>query len=148
MSVTIRLIQPQDAVEAAQLCHQLGYERSADEIRLWIFDLPTRRESQAVYVASLEGRVVGWIDVSIVYHLQSPANGLINGLVVEEGLRGQNIGRLLCQKAEAWTWGRGLASIRVTSRSTREGAHRFYLRDGYAKVKTSEVFEKTRPAGS
>jgi len=30
----------------------------------------------------------------------------------------------------------------VTSRMSREGAHRFYLREGYERVKTSAVFEK------
>jgi hypothetical protein len=30
----------------------------------------------------------------------------------------------------------------VTSLSTREDAHRFYLRDGYSEVKMSRVFEK------
>jgi hypothetical protein len=33
----------------------------------------------------------------------------------------------------------------VTSRSTREDAHRFYLRDGYERIKTSAVFEKVLP---
>jgi hypothetical protein len=35
-----------------------------------------------------------------------------------------------------------LPLLRVTSRSTREGAHRFYLREGFVHTKTSLVFEK------
>jgi len=35
--------------------------------------------------------------------------------------------------------------MRVTSRSTRLDAHRFYLRDGYRALKTSQVFEKDAP---
>ena len=36
----------------------------------------------------------------------------------------------------------GIAIVRVTSRSTRADAHRFYLRDGYTEIKMSKVFEK------
>jgi hypothetical protein len=32
--------------------------------------------------------------------------------------------------------------LRVRSQIIREDAHRFYLREGYSKVKTSVVFEK------
>jgi hypothetical protein len=54
------------------------------------------------------------------------------------------IGRRLCEQAEAWSWEQGLETLRVTSRSTRLDAHRFYLRDGYSEVKMSHVFEKKR----
>jgi hypothetical protein len=43
---------------------------------------------------------------------------------------------------EEWSRVKGLAVVRVTSRSTREAAHRFYLREGYRQTKTSAVFEK------
>jgi len=36
----------------------------------------------------------------------------------------------------------GIAKVRVTSRSVRLDAHRFYQRDGYVEIKTSKVFEK------
>jgi hypothetical protein len=35
--------------------------------------------------------------------------------------------------------------MRVRSNAIRERAHAFYLRDGYARVKTSAVFEKALP---
>ena len=145
MPVTIRPIQPGDAPQVAQLCHQLGYVRSPTDIDRWILGLPSRADIQAAFVACLEDRVVGWIEISVVHHLQSAPHTLIGGLVVEDGLRGQNIGRMLCREVEEWTWSRGLESVVVTSRSTRAGAHRFYLRDGYTPVKTSEVFAKHRP---
>jgi GNAT superfamily N-acetyltransferase len=67
---------------------------------------------------------------------------MIGGLVVKQGVRGQRIGKRLCEEAEAWSRERGVSVVRVTSRSTRDDAHRFYLRDGYTDVKTSRVFEK------
>ena len=74
--------------------------------------------------------------------LQYPPYVLIGGLVVREGMRSLGIGRRLCEEVERWCVERGAGMVRVTSRSTREAAHRFYLRDGYELVKTSMVFEK------
>jgi GNAT superfamily N-acetyltransferase len=78
------------------------------------------------------------------HHLQSAPFALIGGLVVSHRVRSRGIGRLLCERAEQWTWDQGLHTLRVTSRSTRADAHRFYLRDGYAEIKKSLVFEKLR----
>jgi predicted N-acetyltransferase YhbS len=140
----IREIEPGDADAVAVLTRQLGYERSAAQIRAWIADAATRQGQQAAFVACIEGQVAGWVEVSIERRLQSEPFALIGGLVVSDGERGRGIGRQLCQWAEVWAWERGLATVRVTSRSTREGAHRFYLRDGYELAKTSLVFEKKR----
>ena len=79
--------------------------------------------------------------------LQSAPFELIGGLVVRDGLRNRGVGRRLCEAAENWCRDQGQVTLRVTSRSTRTSAHRFYLRgfylkDGYETVKTSMVFEK------
>lgn len=138
---TIRAIETRDADTVADLVSQLGYRRSAPEIALWI-ECVNGSAQQTALVACLGDEVVGWIEVSIEHRLQSAPFALIGGLVVADGVRGQGIGRLLCQSAEDWARGRGLDKLRVTSRSTRTDAHRFYLRDGYEAVKTSMVFEK------
>lgn len=144
-TLTIREMTPADAEAVAQLTAQLGYERTASDIAQWIAGLPAMQNRQAAFVACLSDEVVGWIEVSIERRLQSPAFGFIGGLVVRHGHRNLGIGRKLCERAEVWTWGQGLAALRVTSRSTRTDAHRFYLRDGYEQVKTSAVFQKERP---
>ena len=141
----VRPIEPRDAAQVALLCVQLGYERTEEEVRNWIMELSSCADRQAAWVAVIEGEVVGWIEVSLTRHLQSPPSAQIGGLVVKEGVRGSGIGRRLCQQAETWTWQQPVASLRVNSRTTRPGAHRFYLRDGYRQIKTSLVFEKHRP---
>lgn len=143
-SVEIREMELGDAAAVAELSRQLGYERSAEQIRAWIADAATRKGEQAAFVACVQGQVAGWIEVSIERRLQSEPFAMIGGLVVRDGERGRGIGRCLCRRAEEWAWERGIATVRVTSRSTREAAHRFYLRDGYEQVKTSLVFEKKR----
>jgi GNAT superfamily N-acetyltransferase len=139
----IRVIDPRDASEAGVLIEQLGYQRPAREVAAWITTLPQRVEYQAAFVACIDDQLVGWIEISIQHHLQSPPFALIGGLVVKHGYRNRQIGLRLCEHAETWSWERGISVVRVTSRSTRPDAHRFYLRNGYHPTKISHVFEKT-----
>lgn len=131
-----------DAEAVAKLTVQLGYGRSEEQVRTWIQGARGREREQAAFVACVNGEVAAWVEVSVESRLQSDPFAMIGGLVVRDGERGRGIGRLLCERAEKWAWERGLRTVRVTSRSTREGAHRFYLRDGYELVKTSLVFQK------
>jgi len=140
-TLSVRGILREDAAAVAELSVQLGYEATAVEIAERIEVLLANAE-QMVLVACMGTEVVGWIEASIVHHLQSPAHALIGGLVVKDGIRGLGVGKRLCAEVEAWSRGKGLAVVRVTSRSTREGAHRFYLREGYRQTKISAVFEK------
>lgn len=138
----VREIRLEDAAAVAELSGQLGYESSADEMRQRIEAILPLREEHLALVASLEGEVVGWIEAEVVRHLQSPPHMLITGLVVKDGLRSLGIGRRLCAEVERWSRRAGIALLRVTSRMTRERAHRFYLREGFVQTKTSAVFEK------
>jgi len=145
VEISVRPLEPRDAPAVSALIHELGYTRSPQSVLEWIAGLDGSRR-QAAFVACAGNEIVGWIEVSIEHRLQSAPFALIGGLVVKEGLRGQGIGRKLCQFAEEWSWERSVEKVRVTSRSTRARAHRFYERDGYEVVKTSMVFEKHRPA--
>ncbi|WP_109487679.1 GNAT family N-acetyltransferase [Occallatibacter savannae] len=143
--VLIRGIERRDAEAVAALTEQLGYKRSASEITDWIEGLTDRARTQAAFVACIADEVVGWIEVSVQHHLQSAPHALIGGLVVKDGYRNRQIGLRLCERVERWTWEQGLEVMRVTSRSTRLDAHRFYERNGYALTKLSHVYEKQRP---
>jgi GNAT superfamily N-acetyltransferase len=142
----IRPIELRDAAAVCALIEQLGYCREENEVSEWIRSLASRLDHQAAFVACVADELVGWIEVSIEHRLQSPPFAMIGGLVVKDGYRNRQIGLRLCERAEAWTWAHGLSTLRVTSRSTRNDAHRFYLRNGYTQTKLSHVFEKTRPA--
>jgi len=140
--IVVRSVEGGDAAAVGELIVQLGYARPLEEVQRWIEELGGYAERQAVFVACEEDQVVGWVEVSLERRLQTAPFALVGGLVVRDGLRGKGIGRLLCEAAEQWTREHGAGVVRVTSRSTREAAHRFYLRDGYSQVKTSLVFEK------
>ncbi len=138
----IRPVREEDAPAAAGLCGELGYPANPSDLLARMVRI-TADPNHSVLVACVEGNLVGWIDLSIECHLQSEPAALIGGLVVADAVRNQGIGRRLCQAAEAWARGCGMTRIRVRSNAIRERAHGFYLRDGYARVKTSAVFEKT-----
>lgn len=140
----IRQIRAEDAEVAARLSTELGYPVDAPAVLERMQQIAGDR-NRAVLVACLDGEVVGWIDLSVEYHLQSEPAALIGGLVVSEVVRGRGIGRQLCVAAEDWARRLGIARLRVRSNAVRERAHAFYLRDGYTRVKTSGVFEKRLP---
>jgi GNAT superfamily N-acetyltransferase len=137
----IREIVPSDAEAAARLSGELGYPASAEAMAQRILRL-CGRPYHAVYVVSLDSEVVGWIDLAITSHLQSEPYVEIGGLVVAESARSNGIGGLLVRFAEEWAKAQGVQKILVRSRITRERAHAFYERAGFARVKTSAVFEK------
>jgi GNAT superfamily N-acetyltransferase len=139
--LTIRPMSPSDAAQAAELSGELGYAATADAMHarlLQLADLP----DHVVYAACLDDEVVGWIDVGIVHHLQSPPYGEIGGLVVSANHRGRGIGKKLVGMAEQWITGKGVTTILVRSQLAREAAHQFYLQQNFSRTKTSAVFSK------
>jgi GNAT superfamily N-acetyltransferase len=134
-NLTIRPISPSDAKQAAELSGELGYAASADTMHARLLQLADLRD-RVVYAACLDGEVVGWIDVGIVHHLQSPPFGEIGGLVVSSSHRGRGIGKKLVGVAEQWITGKGIATILVRSQLAREAAHRFYLEQDFCRIKT------------
>lgn len=141
-SLRVRVIAYEDAAAVAALCRQLGYKVSVAAVEAQIGRLAGCAESQVARVACMGAEVVGWIEAAMTCHLQSAPHVLITGLVVRDGARSMGVGKRLCAEIEDWSRAKGVRVVRVTSRMSREGAHRFYLREGYERVKTSAVFEK------
>ncbi len=141
IAVSIRRLTVEDAEAAAELCSQLGYPTSPGDLRERIEEL-SRAADRVAFAAVVDGQIVGWIDAAMERHLQSPASAVIGGLVVREDMRGLGVGKRLCLEVEEWARSKSVPLVRVRSQIKREDAHRFYLRDGYRKVKTSFVFEK------
>ena len=139
--VVIRRMNVSDAVVAAELSGELGYpvtrERMEERLRRF-----ARLPDHAVFAACVGEQVVGWVDVQVAQHLQTEMYGEIGGLVVSEKCRSRGVGQKLVEAAEQWIVARGIGAVVVRSRITRERAHAFYLRQGYARVKTSAIFRK------
>jgi len=141
-ALSIRRLTVDDAEAVAELSGELGYPCSAEELRERIEEL-SRTADRVAFAAVVDGQIVGWIDAAMERHLQYAASAVIGGLVVREDMRGLGVGTRLCLEVEEWARGKSVPLVRVRSQIKREDAHRFYLRDGYRKVKTSFVFEKT-----
>jgi GNAT superfamily N-acetyltransferase len=137
--VTIRHARPIDCSPIAKLMMQLGYDVPALTIRRRLETLSSTRQ---VFVALIEGSLVGWIAVSMQDAFVTGRDGLIEGLVVDEGFRGRRIGRQLLETAGAWARNRGCVAVRVHSNVVREAAHHFYEQNGYDRVKTQHNFLK------
>jgi GNAT superfamily N-acetyltransferase len=140
--LVLRGVSAEDAEAVAKLSGELGYETSTSEMKARLEGMLPLPDDHLVLVACLWNEVVGWMEAEVVRHLQSSPHTLITGLVVKEGVRSLGVGKRLCTEAERWSQRRGVSLLRVTSRMTRERAHRFYLREGFVQTKTSAVFEK------
>jgi GNAT superfamily N-acetyltransferase len=141
-TVKIRRAKRNDAARIAELSGQLGYPAKPGEIvhRLRQIKPPSRH---AVLVAeSLEGRVIGWLHVSVEPLLETELRAEVNGLVVADDERSRGAGRLLLQAAEEWARKHGCKNMSVRSNVIRERAHQFYMRNGYEHYKTQKAFRK------
>jgi GNAT superfamily N-acetyltransferase len=141
-SVEIREGRVSDAASIAELCKQLGYPVSTEEMEGRLRRLGEDQGHSVLVACLADSSVVGWIDVGIVFHLQSGAYCEIGGLVVADSVRGKGIGRELVAAGEQWASSRGMKKVLVRSNAIRADAHRFYIRESYSMVKTSAVFEK------
>jgi GNAT superfamily N-acetyltransferase len=142
-SCTIRPAQACDCEAMADLAGQLGYECTGEEVRKRLRDMQDSNQ-YAVFVAELPGgQIAGWIGASLFRSIESSSCVEINGLIVDESIRSRGVGVLLLSAAEEWARSIGFDVISVHSNVTRNRAHRFYLKNGYAHVKTQKEFHKS-----
>lgn len=161
----IRTALEDDAAAVALLLGQLGYPADEVETRArlrLLADAPTISNEpcaedppalprpfphgrHAVLVAEVEGRLVGWIQMSTIFALESGGFSEIRGLVVDEQFRGRGIGAALVRAGEEWSVALGVRALRVRSNVIRERTHRFYEILGYARAKSQVVFTRRIP---
>ncbi len=137
----IRPVRIEDARSVATLATQLGYPSSEAQLAERIPHVLGLGDAAAM-VAEDAGAVVAWIHVELRRTLVADQEAQVMALVVDERCRGRGIGAALMLEVERWARERGAVKLRVGSRTTREGAHRFYEREGYALAKTSHWFQK------
>ena len=137
--VLIRAITQEDVHDYIILAQQLGYEVDDNYLLGRIIH---STDTEIVYVAELEGKVIGWIDCIITSTYLHEPHCEIAGLVVDENTRSKGIVERLVQTAEHWAKEKGINEITVRSNVKRERAHKFYIRHGYTIVKQSMIFSK------
>lgn len=138
--IQIREIEISDAGTAAILSEQLGYPSSKAEMSHRIGLLQHSMVDEA-WVAELDGRIVGWIQVSRMLRLESGEWAEITGLVVDADVRGAQLGRRLVAQAQAWAHAHKLPRLVVRANVVRAASHGFYLKLGFTERKKQMVFE-------
>jgi GNAT superfamily N-acetyltransferase len=140
---TIRAARTYDAQAIAELGAQLGYPSTRQQIATRLAGVEAEPTSRVLVAENGDGHVVGWLHVAARTQLTEDCSAEILGLVVDESSRGVGIGAALIRAAEEWARSEGCVRMRVRSRDTRERAHRFYERAGYARNKVQLVLHKS-----
>jgi GNAT superfamily N-acetyltransferase len=140
---TIRAARTYDAQAIAELGAQLGYPSTRQQIATRLAGVEAEPSSRVLVAENGDGHVIGWLHVAARTQLTEDCSAEILGLVVDESSRGVGIGAALIRAAEEWARTEGCVRMRVRSRDTRERAHRFYERAGYARNKVQLVLHKT-----
>jgi len=143
--MNLRPARVEDAPAVAALVTQLGYAASPSEVADRLARVLVRSDQRFI-VAETDGRLLGWVHVTLAEYVESGAFAEIAGLVVDRAHRRQGIGAALMTAAEDWARDQRRAVMRLRSTTTRTPAHRFYAELGYATVKTQYSFAKALDA--
>ena len=142
LEIVFREAQTSDAAEITRLCTQWGYPMSEQRSRECLEAL-LPSENDAVYVAELESsQLAGWAHVQTRDLISSQSFSEIVGIVVDESIRRQGVGRRLIEKCEAWAMAKQLPELWVKSNVIRPEAHEFYPGIGFKLAKTQQAYSK------
>jgi len=98
------------------------------------FDRNIASPNIAYFLAQHDGKPVGMVSCHIQPLLHHAALvSEIQEMYVDPEYRSQRIGNALMEHVTAFAKGEGAIQMEVTSRATREQAHRFYEREGFEK---------------
>ncbi len=142
MTLRIRRLALHDAEAVAELTTQLGYPVEPDRVASRLSPLLEDTSSAVLVAVDAQDRPIGWLHVAMQLSLEGDPRVHVMGLVIDDRHRSGGIGQELLAAGERWARERGVTRMTVYSRQTRERAHRFYEREGYAMVKRSYFFEK------
>lgn len=134
----IRKAIPGDAPRISELLSQLGYRVPATVVADRIVACT---DDRVVLVAAGPRGVAGVVEVEI-RELLLDSFAEITALVVDASERGNGVGRALAAEVAELAGRRGAPAVRVQSNVVRSGAHAFYLRVGFERLKTQHSFRR------
>lgn len=140
--VEIREAVPNDAEAIAELNNlQMGYKISEKDTYERLVKV-LASEGNKIFVAVIEGKVVGYVHANDYDLLYFPHMKNIMGIAVNENFKRQGIGHLLLDAVETWARNTNAIGIRLVSGMTRTGAHEFYRHCGFSSNKEQKNFNK------
>lgn len=137
----VRPAKLSDAVAILEISNDMGFECCGAEFHLHLGELIASTENE-VFVAYAGDSIAGWIHVFVARRVGVNGFAEIGGLVTRKEFRRCGLGRLLVQQCETWAKTNHRARLRVRCNSRREGAHEFYRKIGFARLKDQVVYEK------
>lgn len=139
--MNIRKAKINDASAISKICtDDLGYKCNGEFVSDRLKNIDVKRE--AVYVAEIDGIIVGYIHAEIYNTLYYESMINILGIAVSSDFRRQGIGRALLSRAEDWGKEQGINIVRLNSGGSRKEAHDFYRAMGYDDEKMQVRFLK------
>lgn len=122
-----------DAGDLTVLLTQLSTTAMFDRTRLTAI---VAHDATELLVVRAEGRVVG-MATFVTFPLLSGWRGHVEDVVVDQAMRGRGIARVLLQRMTELATERGLRTLDLTSRPSRESALRLYESVGFVRRDTN-----------
>ncbi|WP_087022314.1 GNAT family N-acetyltransferase [Thaumasiovibrio subtropicus] len=137
MEFIIRNALGSDGFGINEVSKHLGYaELSSSSASSKLEELLNTTLDQ-VYVAEIDGHIIGWLHLSYARRLASDNYFEICGLVVSPDFRGRGVGKHLVQFAQDKNDGK----MRVRCNELRVESHKFYEAVGFHSNKLQRVFQ-------
>jgi ribosomal protein S18 acetylase RimI-like enzyme len=130
---TLKVIDDADAAALASLLGQLSRTAVFDRSRL---DAIVAHDATELLVARVSGKLVGTATL-VTFPLPSGWRGHVDDVVVDRSMRGRGVARLLLQRMTELAESRGLRTLDLTSRPSRESALRLYKSVGFVRRETN-----------
>lgn len=127
------IVKSEDEEPLARLLGQLSSSATFDIDRIRaVLD----HQATELLVARLDGRIVGMATLVSV-PLPTGLRGHVEDVVVDQSLRGRGIARRLLETMTAMTAAKGMRTLDLTSRPSRESALRLYESVGFERRETN-----------
>ncbi len=139
MTIIYKTFSETEITSLCELIKQLGYEHSETSLQDNV--KAVRNNGGEVFVAELDGKIIGCASAIIDIRLAAGKSGEIVSVVVENAFRGKGIGTALIRECESWLKNT-VSIIRIRANTKRTEAPSFYGSLGYTLQKHQSIFMK------
>ncbi len=135
--ISVRAIAETDLNEWFRLRSTLWDETSEDDHKSEMVDIIDHHDTQQVFVAESDGRLVGFLEVGIRPFVEDCVTdhvGYLEGWFVEKDFRNHGIGKELVKKAEDWARMKGCTEMASDAELGNELSLKAHLSLGYEEM--------------
>ncbi|MNK06347.1 acetyltransferase [compost metagenome] len=138
--IQLKSITETEALEIHSLSNQLGYANDFDSLLGRLKEI-IKLTDHTIFVAKADDKIVGWLHCLVCLRVESPLFVEVTGLVVDENVRGKQIGNKLIEASKSWSQNRDISIMRIRCNVLRTESHKFYQALGFSASKEQKVFE-------